>query len=77
MINGILELTKNLILGGLDVIDSLGLPTDLILAFANYTGYGVWFIGADLCLKIAASIVFWIGLKLSLGLALFIWRLIK
>lgn len=77
MVTSLLELTKNLLIGGLNLIDALGLPTDLIFAFADYTGYGVWFVGADLCLKIAASIVFWIGLKLSVGLALFVWRLVK
>ncbi|MCC8024313.1 MAG: hypothetical protein LIP16_03295 [Clostridium sp.] len=52
------------------------LPVDMINVLASILGYGNWIVGVDLLLVFAACVYFWTMTKLSIGLLLFIWRLL-
>lgn len=54
----------------------LSLPVDLIGALATCVQYGQYVMGADLFLAVLASAMFWIGLKATAGLLIFIWKLL-
>lgn len=62
--------------GLLDVVSFLSLPVDLINVLSTITGYGSWVVGGDLLLIVLGCVVFWWGVKISIGLGVYIWRLL-
>ncbi len=65
------------ILGGLlDTISFVQIPTQGIEVLATFTAYGTYVVGADLLLCFASVVFMWASLKLTVGVGLFIWRLL-
>ena len=64
----------NILCGVLTGMQILSLPVDLIGALATCVQYGQYIMGADLA--VLASAMFWIGLKATAGLLIFIWKLL-
>lgn len=56
--------------------DFLGLPFDVINGLATFTGYGAWVVGVDLLAVFGASVVFWWVFKGTVGVVVFLWRLL-
>ena len=52
------------------------IPFDLMSTLGTITGFGSWIVGGDLLLLLVASVTFWTATKLSLGLALWLWKLL-
>lgn len=52
------------------------LPVELLAVLIELLAYGTWVIGADLMAIVIANIVFWMATKFTIGLALFVWRLL-
>jgi hypothetical protein len=72
----LINIVKNLVLVLLSGFEVITLPTQMISTLATITGYGAYVVGADLLLIIASVIMFWAGVKASMGIILFIWRLL-
>lgn len=73
---GLLNLTRSIISVALNGLGVLPWPPALFGVLADITGFGVWVLGSDLILAFTAAVVFWIVLKMSLGVIIFIWRLL-
>lgn len=52
------------------------IPTDLMSTIGSITGFGSWIVGGDLLLLLVGSVTFWTATKLSIGLALWLWKLL-
>lgn len=50
------------------------LPIDLIATLESVLSYGCWIVGTDVLLVFVASVVFWWGIQLSIGLAVWVWE---
>lgn len=64
----------SLLLGALSSIPAI--PIDLIVVLGNITGFGSYIIGGDLLLLFAGCVTFWITTKLSMGVAIWFWKLL-
>lgn len=60
-----------LLFGALEVVN---LPTQLISTLGNILVYGNWVVGLDVMMLFVASVVFWWGVHLSIGLAIWLWE---
>lgn len=68
-----LLLIPNLIL---DTVSITQLPIVSFAVIGEVLGYFSFYIGNDILLAIFATVTFWVGLKSTLGLMLFIYKLI-
>lgn len=76
IIEWIFSLAVSFISGLLDLVSgSVSIPVGLMSALGNITGFGTYIIGADLILVFVGCVMFWTGLKLSIGLLLWLWKL--
>ena len=73
---GLLALFQVIISFGLEGLHALSLPVNLMQAVATFTGYGVWLVGADWIIIFCQCVLFWCSVKLTIGVVLFIWRLL-
>ena len=51
-------------------------PVDGIAVLATVTAYGSYVVGADLLLCFASVVTTWMLIKLTVGIGLFVWRLL-
>lgn len=76
----ILETIINIFCGILDGLltgfEFVQIPKQGIEALATVTAYGSYVVGADLLLCFVSVVTTWIIVKLSVGVGLFIWRLL-
>ena len=70
---GILELA---LLGFESSLDFMGLSYDVLDGLATFAGYGSWVVGADLLAVFGASVMFWWVFKGTVGVVVFLWRLL-
>lgn len=73
MFFSILELA---LLGFKSSVDFMGLGYDVMDGLATFTGYGSWVVGADLLAVFGASVMFWWVFKGTVGVVVFLWRLL-
>lgn len=52
----------------------LTIPVDLIGVLSTILCYGVWIVGGDVLAIFVGSVVFWWGVHLSIGLAVWVWE---
>lgn len=52
------------------------LPTQLIGTLTTFLEFGVWIVGTDILSMFVASVVLWWGVHLSIGLAVWLWKLL-
>lgn len=62
-----------LLFGALEFIN---LPTQLVSALGTILAYGTWIVGVDIMSLIVTSVVFWWGVHLSIGLAVWLWKML-
>lgn len=62
--------------GMLNAVSLVSIPIEGISVLATVTGYGSYVVGADLLLTFAGCVSAWMLLKLTVGIGLFIWRLL-
>lgn len=72
----ILGVVKTVIVGAISRLDFISLPFEIISFLGTVTNYGSFCVGPDVLLIFSASIMFWLGLKMTLGIILFLWRLL-
>lgn len=57
-------------------LEFLALPTQAINTLATITVYGTWIVGVDILALFVASVVFWWGVHMSIGLAVWLWKML-
>lgn len=62
-----------LLFGALEFIN---LPTQLVNALGTIITYGVWIVGVDIMALFVGSVVLWWGVHLSIGLAIWLWKML-
>lgn len=72
----LINLLCDLIVGSLNAFNYVALPVNLIQALGTFCSYGSYVVGADLLLTFSACVLGWAVIKGTLGLILFIWRLL-
>lgn len=70
----LISIFSNLILGLLDLIEVVSLPVDAISVLQTFCVYGSYVVGSDLLLVFSSVVFTWTMAKLSVGLALRIWE---
>lgn len=55
-------------------LEFISLPTQLIATLETILSYGVWVVGADIMVLFVGSVVFWWGVQMSIGLAVWVWE---
>lgn len=71
-----INLLCGLIVKVLEGINLVTLPVNAIQALGAFCAYGSHVVGADLLLIFSSCVLGWAVLKATLGLLLFIWRLL-
>lgn len=74
IINALINLFLELILGSYKVIEAVNLPLDTINALTSILAYGNWLVGVDIMALFAGSVVFWWVFHLSIGLIVWVWE---
>ena len=72
----LLDLFFGLFSGLFSALEFISLPTQLIGTLATITSYGVWVVGADILAFFVGTVVFWWGVHLSIGLAVWLWKML-
>lgn len=62
--------------GLLSGFEYIQIPKQGIEALATVTAYGSYVVGADLLLCFASVVATWMLIKITVGVGLFIWRLL-
>lgn len=57
-------------------VEMLSLPTQLISTLGTILAYGTWIVGIDVMAVFVGTVVFWWGIHLSIGLAIWLWKLL-
>lgn len=52
------------------------LPTQLISSLSTILVYGNWVVGVDVMALFVGSVVFWWAVHLSIGLAVWLWKML-
>lgn len=55
-------------------LEFVNLPTQAIGALSNIIVYGNWVVGVDILALFAGSVVFWWGVHMSIGMAVWLWE---
>ena len=69
-------LVTNLLNSALSAAQVLTIPSDIAGALSTFIAYGNYVVGGDLLLLFATSVTTWMTLKLTVGVVLFVWRLL-
>lgn len=56
------------------VLEFVNLPVQTIGTLTNILVYGNWVVGVDILALFAGSVVFWWGVHMSIGLAVWLWE---
>lgn len=76
ILEGLVNIFCALLDGLLFGLQLVQIPIQGIEALATVTAYGSYVVGADLLLCFAAVVSAWMLVKLTVGVGLFIWRLL-
>lgn len=57
-------------------LEFIQLPTQIISTLGTILVYGNWVVGVDILSLFVASVVFWWGVHLSIGLAVWLWKML-
>lgn len=55
-------------------VEVLQLPTQLIGTLSTILVYGNWVVGIDILAMFVGTVVFWWGVQMSIGLAVWLWN---
>jgi hypothetical protein len=76
IIESIFNVFTSLICGVISLCGVITLPFDAIKTLQAVTCYGSYVVGSDLLLIFCTTVSFWLAAKVTVGLVLFIWRLL-
>lgn len=66
----------DLLISACSVFEFINLPIDAINVLTTLLAYGVWVVGSDILLLFSGSVLLWFGVKSSLGLLVWLWKLL-
>lgn len=72
----LLGICKTILVSLISGLGFISLPFDVASFLGTVTNYGAFCVGGDIMLSFCTSVMFWLGVKISLGIFLFIWRLL-
>lgn len=72
----VINIAVTMFKGVLSTFSLLSLPVDMVATLANFLSYGNYVVGTDLLLLFSGSVFLWMGIKLSVGLFIFIWKML-
>lgn len=72
----LLGICKTILINAISSLGVLHLPLDIAAFLGTVTNYGAFCVGGDIMFMFTSSVMFWFGVKCSLGIVLFIWRLL-
>ena len=76
IVESLLDLFMNMILGVLDTITMVPLPIALTDVLVDIFCYGSWVVGADFMTMFMSTVVFWFTARFAIGIIVFLWELI-
>ena len=56
------------------LIEAVSIPSDLVSVLYSIMCYGTWVVGSDVLLLCTGSIMSWITVRLSSGIAVWAWQ---
>lgn len=56
--------------------NAVSIPVNGIQTLATFASYGSYIVGSDLLLTFCGVVFMWMGTKLTVGVGLFVWRLL-
>lgn len=62
-----------LLFGAMELVN---LPTHAITTLGSIIVYGNWIVGIDILALFVGTVVFWWGVQLSIGLAVWLWKML-
>ena len=74
--SSLLAVFQLIISTALEGIHALSLPINLLQAIATFSGVGVWLVVADWITIFCQCVLFWCSVKMTIGIVLFVWRLL-
>lgn len=72
----LIDLFFSLFTGLFSAIEFVNLPLQTIGALANILVYGNWIVGIDILALFVGTVVFWWGVHMSIGLAVWLWKML-
>lgn len=57
-------------------LEFFALPTQAISALGTILVYGNWVVGLDIMALFVGTVVFWWGVHMSIGLAVWLWKML-
>lgn len=76
IIEFIVNMLCSFLQGLLSTVKILALPVDAIDMLGTFCAYGAYIVGAEFLLTFASVVFMWMTIKLTVGIGLFIWRLL-
>ena len=76
LIESLLQLVSSLLFSMVSGLEAIKLPVELLGVLVNVLEVGLWVVGADVMAYVFASVFFWWTLKATVGLAIFVWKLL-
>ena len=76
IIESVFTWATNLIVGLFSAFEFINLPLDFISTLYTILCYGTWVIGSDVLLLVLTSVMGWLTFKASVGLAIWLYRLL-
>lgn len=58
------------------LIEFVTLPVDLASTLVTVLSYGNWIVGSDVLLIFSGSVLFWLGVRWSFNLAIWVYKLL-
>ena len=74
IIEGICGFVCDLLYGLFSLFQLFSLPVDLINTLSTVLQDGTWAVGADILLLFTGCITFWWGVKLSIGIGIWVYE---
>lgn len=76
ILESVITLFCSMLDGLLSAVSLVQIPTQGITALTNVVGYGAYVVGSDFLLVFCGCVCAWMTLKLTIGISLFLWRLL-
>lgn len=70
----LIDLFFSLFNGLFSLLEVVGLPLQTISALSSIIAFGNWVVGIDILALFAGTVVFWWGVHMSIGLAVWLWE---
>lgn len=74
--NIFIDILVDLIVTAIGTLNFVTIQTDVIMSLAKFTRFGAYVVGSDILLIFSASVLMWMGVRFTVGLVVFVWKLL-